>query len=88
MRDYYNWCLKLKENWKSKNIEQMIELFDEKVEYYETPTMKIDNMQEIKEMWEEIESQNTDNIITICKIPLRQPLNGPIFSLLYNSIVS
>ena len=62
MRDYYNWCLKLKENWKSKNIEQMIELFDEKVEYYETPTMKIDNMQEIKEMWEEIESQNTDNI--------------------------
>ena len=62
MDNYYNWCLKLKENWKSKDVEQIIKLFDEKVEYYETPTLKINTIQEVKQMWEEIESQNTDNI--------------------------
>ena len=29
MRDYYNWCLKLKENWQSKDVEQIMQLFDE-----------------------------------------------------------
>lgn len=62
MSNYYNWCLKLKENWQSKDVEQIMELFDEKVEYYEIPTMKINTIQEIKQMWEEIESQSTDNI--------------------------
>ncbi len=62
MDNYYNWCLKLKENWQLKDVEQIMELFDEKVEYYETPTLKINTIQEVKQMWEEIESQNTDNI--------------------------
>ena len=62
MDNYYNWCLNLKENWKAKNVQRVMELFDQKVEYYETPTTKINTMQEIQQMWEEIESQNTDNI--------------------------
>ena len=62
MDNSYNWCLNLKENWKAKNVQRVMELFDQKVEYYETPTTKINTMQEIQQMWEEIESQNTDNI--------------------------
>ena len=62
MDNYYNWCLNLKENCKAKNVQRVMELFDQKVEYYETPTTKINTMQEIQQMWEEIESQNTDNI--------------------------
>lgn len=62
MDNYYNWCLNLKENWKAKNVQRVMELFDQKAEYYETPTTKINTMQEIQQMWEEIESQNTDNI--------------------------
>ena len=62
MRAYYNWCLKLIENWNSKDVDKIMELFNEDIEYYETPTMKINTIQERKEMWKEIESQNTDNI--------------------------
>ena len=62
MDNYYNWCLNLKETWKAKNVQRVMDLFDQKVEYYETPTTQINTMQEIQQMWEEIESQNTDNI--------------------------
>lgn len=62
MRDYYKWCLELQENWKQKNVDDIVNLFDEKVEYYETPTQKINTIKEIRRMWEEIEGQNTSNI--------------------------
>ena len=62
MRDYYKWCEELLNNWKQKNIENIVNLFDEKVEYYKTPTEKISNIKEIRKMWEEIEEQNTSDI--------------------------
>lgn len=62
MKDYYNWCMKLLENWKQKNIDNIINLFDKNVEYYETPTMKISNIKEVRKMWQEIQDQNTSNI--------------------------
>lgn len=69
MRDYYKWCIELKDNWKLKNIDAIVNLFDERVEYYETPVMKIDNIKKIKTMWEEIKEQNTEDIQfeIICK---------------------
>lgn len=59
MKNYYNWCMELKDNWKQKNIDNIVELFDKDVEYYETPTMKINN---IRKMWDEIKEQNTNDI--------------------------
>ena len=43
MRDYYKWCVELLNNWKQKNVENIVNLFNENVEYYETPTEKIMN---------------------------------------------
>lgn len=58
MKDYYKWCLELKENWKIKDVEKVIQLFDENIEYYETPKVKIENLSEIKLLWEEIKKQS------------------------------
>ena len=62
MRDYYKWCVELLNNWKQKNVENIVTLFDENVEYYETPTEQINTIKEIRKMWEEIEEQNTSDI--------------------------
>ncbi len=57
MRDYYKWCIELLNNWKQKNIDNIVNLFDESVEYYETPTEKINTMNEIRKMWQEIKNK-------------------------------
>lgn len=62
MQKYYEWCIELLNNWKSKNIENIVNLFDEQVEYYETPKEKINTIKEIEKMWEEIKEQKTNNI--------------------------
>ena len=62
MREYYKWCMELKENWKAKNVENIIQLFGEDVEYYETPKIKVNDIEEIRLMWEEIKEQNTNDI--------------------------
>ena len=63
MRDYYNWCVELLNNWKQKKVENIVDLFDENVEYYETPTEKVNTIKEITKMWKEIEEQNTRDIL-------------------------
>lgn len=62
MRDYYKWCVELLNNWKQKNVKNIVNLFDENVEYYETPTEKINTIKEIRKMWKEIEEQDTSDI--------------------------
>ena len=60
MRDYYKWCVELLNNWKQKNVENIVNLFDENVEYYETPTEQINTIKEIRKMWEEIEEEQKE----------------------------
>lgn len=62
MSNLETWCYNLKQYWINKDIDNIINLFDEYVEYYETPNMKIEGINNIKEMWEEIKGQNTSNI--------------------------
>lgn len=54
-----NWCEKLKQYWIQKDISKIISLFDEDVDYYETPFQKVD---EIKLVWKDIESQNLQSL--------------------------
>ena len=48
MKGYYKWCKRLLNNWKQKNVEHIVNLFDENVEYYETPAEKINTINEIE----------------------------------------
>ena len=32
MRDYYKWCVELLDNWKQKNVDNIVNLFEEKVD--------------------------------------------------------
>ncbi len=54
-----NWCEKLKQYWIQKDISKIISLFDEDVEYYETPFQKVDDL---KLVWKDIESQNLQSL--------------------------
>ena len=62
MRDYYKLCEELLHNWRQKNVENIVNLLDEKLEYYETPTDKISTIKEIEKMCKWIEEQNTSDI--------------------------
>lgn len=62
MNRYEKWCNDLKQFWTNKDIDNIINLFEENVVYYENPKMKIDSINEIRKMWEEIKEQNTNNI--------------------------
>ena len=59
--EYNQWCEELLDNWRKKEVDQIVNLFDENAIYYETPTTKI-NAKEIRKMWEEIKEQNTSKI--------------------------
>lgn len=56
------WCNDLKQFWEHKEIDSIVNLFDENVIYYETPKLKINSISDIQQMWEEIKGQNTTNI--------------------------
>ena len=60
--DYNKWCEELLDNWRQENIDEILNLFDKNVEYYETPVLQIDN-KNIRKIWEEIKEQNTNNIM-------------------------
>ena len=50
------WINKFKQNWKNKNIEEVLNLFTEDVDYYETPTQKLEP-EELRKEWETVKQQ-------------------------------
>ncbi len=55
------WCESLKKYWQEKNINKILELFDESVTYYEEPNNTI-TYNELINVWSEIKEQDTTNI--------------------------
>ena len=57
------WLQKLKEYWFNKDIENAVSLFTKTTFYQETPFMKpYTTLDEIKEEWQHIKSENIQNI--------------------------
>lgn len=48
--------------WKNYDIEGVISLFDEEVEYWETPYQLVKNIEQLKQEWEYIKTQENIEI--------------------------
>jgi hypothetical protein len=57
-----NWLKSFEMNWKSKNTDSIVNLFDKNVIYYETPSQRLNSLQEIKKEWDLIKEQNEINL--------------------------
>lgn len=53
------WCENLKKYWLNKDIDNIINLFYDKVEYYETPFQKISDL---KYVWNDIYNQEINDL--------------------------
>ena len=51
------WLEKFKEGWLGKNVEDVLSLFSKDVTYYETPYIKVDSYDQLKEEWSAIREQ-------------------------------
>ncbi|MFP4402517.1 MAG: hypothetical protein ACLFPL_04785 [Candidatus Nanoarchaeia archaeon] len=58
MMDIDVWMQKFKEYWLSYDIEGVISLFDDEVEYWESSFQRIEHKQELREEWEYIKAQH------------------------------
>lgn len=60
------WIDKFIQWWKNQNIESVLDLFTNNVEYWETPFIKMSNFDELRNEWEYIKNQ--ENIEIKCDI--------------------
>jgi ketosteroid isomerase-like protein len=58
MEKILNWLKLFEENWKAKNVNGIISLFDKNVVYYESPKLKLNSIDEIRKEWELIKEQD------------------------------
>lgn len=56
------WLKLFEKNWKAKNIDGVVNLFDENVIYYESPELKLNSLDEIRKEWESTKEQNKINL--------------------------
>ncbi len=58
------WLQKFEDSWKAKDIDAVLNLFADKVEYWETPFKKLTSKAAVAEEWQGIESQENITITT------------------------
>ncbi len=59
-----DWLKKFVDCWKGHEIDSVLELFDENVEYWETPFKRLDGSKELKSEWSAILSQENIQVNT------------------------
>ena len=55
--DIEKWLEDFERTWKKKNVESVLELFTDDVDYYETPFEKLDNKEDLKDEWRSVKDQ-------------------------------
>jgi len=58
------WLDEFKKSWSSKNVGKVMSLFDENVDYWESPTEKFESFKDIESEWRNIEKQEDIRIET------------------------
>jgi hypothetical protein len=58
------WLMKFKAGWEQKEIDKVLELFSNNVEYWETPYKKLNSLEELKSEWQAIKDQSDINLST------------------------
>ena len=56
-REIEKWLTDFKQAWKEKDIDAVLELFTDEVDYYETPFHEFENKDELRDEWESIRDQ-------------------------------
>lgn len=57
-----NWLRLFEKNWKAKDVDRIVSLFDKNVVYYESPELKLISLDEIRKEWESIKDQDKINL--------------------------
>ena len=52
-----DWLEKFKKSWINHEVESVLELFEDGVEYWETPFQKVDSFEELKGEWGYVKTQ-------------------------------
>jgi len=55
MPDIEVWMKKFRERWIAKDIDGVIEIFTDEVDYFETPYQEIEDLEALREEWNRLE---------------------------------
>ena len=57
MPNIEEWMKKFRETWIAKDIDGVIEIFTDEVDYFETPYQEIEDLEALREEWKSIRNQ-------------------------------
>lgn len=57
MPNINQWMEKFKENWITKDIDGVLELFTDDINYYETPSRKLEDKEALRRKWRLVRNQ-------------------------------
>jgi len=66
MKKINDWLKKFSTFWKTQDVEGVMSLFTDDVEYWETPFVKVTSSADLRREWENVKNQN--NIVINCKV--------------------